>query len=87
MRLIQTVYIVLTICSLLIGIHQSWLWGLASSYWIFMFMAVFLFLFRMDVNKHGIAMVDEYIQKQKAAGKYPGSKPANTTAKGKKKKA
>jgi hypothetical protein len=52
-----------------------------------MFMAVFLFLFRMDVNKHGIAMVDEYIQKQKAAGKYPGSKPANTTAKGKKKKA
>lgn len=83
MRLLQVIYFTLAICTLLIGVHQTWLYGFAASYWLFMFMITFLALFRLDVGKHGIPMIDKYIAEQKAKGNYPGSKVPKQSPKSK----
>lgn len=61
MRLAQTILLSLTICLLVIGVHQSTLHGFANSYWIFMLMFIALILFQTAKNKS--------LEKEKEEGK------------------
>ncbi len=69
MRLKQTIYLVLFVCCLIIGLHQSWYHGFVNSYWLFMLAIVFVGLFRLDVSKRGIPKVDAFVQSQQQSNK------------------
>lgn len=45
MKLLDVIILVLGFVAFIIGIHQSMLYGIAASYWIFMFSLFLLFLY------------------------------------------
>ena len=51
MNLVQTIYLTLAAVFMVIGIHQSFYYGIGPSYWIFMVSISFLFLFRFNRAK------------------------------------
>ncbi len=51
MKLVDSVFFVLSLSFLVIGIHQAITIGLAESYWIFMFSLMNLFLYGYRKNK------------------------------------
>ena len=51
MKLVDSVFVVLSLSFLVIGIHQAITIGLAESYWIFMFSLMNLFLYGYRKNK------------------------------------
>lgn len=52
MKLEQVIILSVAVALFIIGIHQSFLYGVAASYWIFMFTVALLLLYRLRANRY-----------------------------------
>ena len=64
MKLLDVVILVLGFVCLIIGIHQSILFGIAASYWIFMFSMFLLFLYTYRKGKAQLNAQQEQSKKK-----------------------
>ncbi len=46
MRLLESIFLSLSVVTFIIGVHQSFFWGVTESYWLFMLSGSFFLLFR-----------------------------------------
>jgi Mg2+/citrate symporter len=69
MKLSETIYLSLSVVAFIIGVHQSFFWGISESYWLFMISGSLFLLFRY--------------QKISEAGKQQSATPANAAQRGK----
>lgn len=62
MKLLDIILLVLAFCTLIIGIDQAVVLGMAKSYWIFMFSLTLLLLYRYrKVQRQAISKTDQKI--------------------------
>lgn len=73
MKLEQVIILSVAIALFVIGVHQSFLYGVMASYWIFMFVAALLFLYRLRSNRYKqTSQPDETVSKSGKKSVKPG---------------
>ncbi|WP_250631233.1 hypothetical protein [Rhodoflexus caldus] len=59
MKLEQVIILSVAVALFVIGVHQSFLYGVMASYWIFMLIAALLFYYKLRSNRYRQAAVKD----------------------------
>ncbi len=66
MKLEQVIILSVAVVLFVIGVHQSFLYGVMASYWIFMLIAALLFYYKLRSNRYRQAAIKDTLTKKKA---------------------